>query len=157
MCPSDTHETKRDTMSYTATARSIDGTLRHEIDVNGRHTITTDEPASLGGTDTAPTPHELLAATLASCVSTMIVLYARRRDWDLGEVRVDVDYDADTSPRQVDVTVHLPGGLTPGQTERLERVANTCPVRRALEAGFTFDERVVTGIPRPARPASQAA
>ena len=41
-------------MSFTATARSIDGTLRHEIDVNGRHTITTDEPESLGGTDTAP-------------------------------------------------------------------------------------------------------
>ena len=37
------------------------------------HTITTDEPASLGGTDTAPTPHELLTATLASCVSTMLV------------------------------------------------------------------------------------
>jgi putative redox protein len=144
-------------MSYTATARSIGGTLRHEIDVNGRHTITTDEPASLGGTDTAPTPHELLAATLASCVSTMIVLYAQRRDWDLGEVRVDVDYDADTSPRRVDVTVHLPEGLTPGQAKRLERVASTCPVRRALEAGFTFDERVVTDIPRPARPASQAA
>lgn len=144
-------------MSYTATAHSIDGTLRHEIDVNGRHTITTDEPASLGGTDTASTPHELLAAALASCVSTMIVLYAQRRDWDLGEVRVDVSYDADTSPRRVDVTVHLPVGVTPDQTKRLKRVANTCPVRRALEAGFTFDERLVTDIPSPARPMSQAA
>ena len=66
-------------MSYTATAQPIDGTLRHEIDVNGRHTITTDEPDRLGGTDTAPRPHELLAATLASCVSTMIVLYAQRQ------------------------------------------------------------------------------
>ena len=95
-------------MSYTATARSIDGTLRHEIDVNRRHTITTDEPENLGGTDTAPTPHELLAATLASCVSTMIVLYAQRRDWDLGDVRVDVDYDADTTPRRVEVTFTSP-------------------------------------------------
>jgi putative redox protein len=144
-------------MSYTATAHSIGGTLRHEIDVNGRHTITTDEPASVGGTDTASTPHELLAATLASCVSTMIVLYAQRRDWDLGEVRVDVSYDADTSPRRVDVTVHLPEGLTPDQTKRLERVASTCPVRRALEAGFTFDERLVSDIPAPARPTSQGA
>jgi organic hydroperoxide reductase OsmC/OhrA len=84
-------------MSYTATARSIDGTLLHEIDVNGRHTITTDEPKTLGGTDTAPSPHELLAAMLASCVSTMIVLYAQRREWDLGDFRVDVDYDADTT------------------------------------------------------------
>jgi putative redox protein len=84
-------------MSYQATAQSIDGSLRHEVEVNGRHTIITDEPERLGGTDTAPTPHELLAATLASCVSTMIVLYARNRDWSLGDVRVDVDYDADVT------------------------------------------------------------
>lgn len=131
-------------MSYQATAQSIDGSLRHEVEVNGRHTIITDEPERLGGTDTAPTPHELLAATLASCVSTMIVLYARNRDWSLGDVRVDVDYDADVTPRRVDVTVHLPDGLSPDQTKRLERVAATYPVRRALEAGFVFGERMLT-------------
>ena len=131
-------------MNYTATARPINGTLRHEIDVNGRHSITTDEPNRLGGTDTAPTPHELLAATLASCVSTMLVLYARSRDIDLAELRVDVDYDADASPRQVEITIHLPDHLSDDQVKRLEKVAETCPVRRALEAGFTFDERLVT-------------
>ena len=139
-------------MTFTASAHSIDGTLRHEIDVNGRHTITTDEPESLGGTDTAPAPHELLAATLASCVSTMIVLYARRRDWDLGDVRVDVEYDANTTPRQVEVSVHLPAGLTAEQTERLRRVADTCPVRRALAAGFTFAERLEHDLPAPELP-----
>jgi putative redox protein len=131
-------------MSYTATAQPINGTLRHKIDVNGRHSITTDEPNRLGGTDTAPTPHELLGATLASCVSTMLVLYAHPRDIDLADLRVDVDYDADTSPRQVEITIHLPDHLTDDQVKRLEKVAETCPVRRALEAGFTFNERLVT-------------
>ena len=135
-------------MSFTASAHSVNGTLRHEIDVNGRHTITTDEPESLGGTDAGPAPHELLAATLASCVSTMIVLYAQRKEWDLGDVRVDVEYDADVTPRRVEVAVHLPDGLTTDQTERLTRVADTCPVRRALEAGFVFDERIEHDVPR---------
>ena len=72
----------------------------------------------------------------------MIVLYAQRRDWKLRDVRVDVNYDADVTPRRVEVMVHLPEGLTADQTERLRRVADTCPVRRALEAGFTFEERV---------------
>jgi putative redox protein len=133
-------------MSFTASARSIDGSLRHEIDVNGRHTIITDEPESLGGTDTAPAPHELLAAMLASCVSTMIVLSAQRREWQLEDVRVDVEYDTDSSPRRVEVTVHLPDGLTPEQVGRLRRVAETCPARRALEAGFTFDEEVALDL-----------
>ena len=42
-------------MSYTATAQPIDGTLRHQIDVNGRHAITTDEPTTLGGSDFSAT------------------------------------------------------------------------------------------------------
>jgi putative redox protein len=144
-------------MSYTATARPIDGTLRHEIDVNGRHRITTDEPAKLGGTDTAPTPHELLAATLASCVSTMIMLYAQRHGWDLGETQVDVEYDADTTPRHVEVILRLPDGLTAEQIKRLQRVAQTCPVRRSLEAGFTFDERLEHDTPAAARATAQPA
>ncbi len=130
-------------MTMTAIARSVDGTLRHEIDVNGRHMIVTDEPERIGGTDAGPAPHELLAAMLASCVSTMIALYARTRDWQLGELRVDVVYDPESTPRDVHVTVHLPEGLTSDQVRRLRRVAETCPARRALEAGFTFDEQFV--------------
>lgn len=131
-------------MSLTASARSIGGTMRHEIDVNGRHTIVTDEPQSLGGTDVGPAPHELLPATLASCISTMIVLYALRKGWDVGDVRVDVEYHHESEPRRFDVEVHLPDGLTDEQLVRLRRVADTCPVRRALEGSFEFDERVLT-------------
>ena len=133
-------------MSFTASARSIDGTLRHEIDVNGRHTIATDEPDSLGGTDTGPAPHELLPAMVASCVSTMIVLYARRHDWETDGVRVDVAYDAETTPRRLELDIHLPAGLDADQVARLRRVADTCPVRRAFEAGFAFDETIVADV-----------
>lgn len=129
-------------MTMTATASSVDGGFRHEIDVNGRHTILTDEPKRLGGTDQGPAPHELLPAMLASCVSTTIIAYARARDWDLGQARVEVAYDSDSTPRHVDVRIYLPEGLTADQIRRLRRAAETCPARRALEAGFTFDEEL---------------
>ncbi len=129
----------------TAVARSLDGGLKHEVDVNGRHIIVTDEPERLGGTDAGPAPHELLAAMLASCISTMIVLYARARDWGLDDVRVEVSYDSEATPRHVEVRVHLPAGLTPDQVRRLRRVADTCPARRALESGFMFDEQLIVG------------
>ena len=131
-------------MSMTATARRVGNALEHEVDVNGRHTIVTDEPERLGGSDLGPAPHELLAAMLASCVATMIAMYAQNRDWDIGEVAVEVNYDANTIPRHVAVNVHLPDNLTSDQLRRLERVAETCPARRALEAGFVFEERVAT-------------
>ncbi len=128
----------------TATANRVGDGLMHVVDVNGRHTITTDEPERLGGSDRGPAPHELLAATLASCIATMIAVYAKNRDWDIGETSVGVDYDPDSVPRRFAIEIHLPEELTPEQQARLERVAETCPVRRALEAGFAFEERVLT-------------
>ena len=130
-------------MSMTATARRAGNGLKHEVDVNGRHTIVTDEPEHLGGTDQGPAPHELLAATLASCIATVIAMYAQNRGWDIGETAVDVDYDPNSSPRHFAIDMRLPNDLTPDQRRRLERVAETCPARRALEAGFSFEERIV--------------
>lgn len=130
-------------MAFTASARRVGRTLKHEVDVNGRHTIVTDEPLSVGGTDEGPAPHELLPAALASCIATMIALYAERRDWDIGEMSVDVFYDNEASPRRFEIFLLLPSGLSRDQLSRLERVAATCPLRRALETGFRFDEHLV--------------
>jgi len=132
-------------VSLTASARRIDDKLLHEVDVNNRHTIVTDEPVELGGGDVGPAPHELLPATLAACISTMISMYAQNKGWQLSGVRVDVEYDHQSVPRHFDVVVQLPDGLTPDQIERLRRVADSCPVRRAMEAGFSFDERITIG------------
>ena len=80
-------------MAMTATARRVGDTLKHEVEVNGRHVIVTDEPVHLGGRDEGPAPHELLPATLAACISTMIAMYAQRqrlgdrRDSRRGELR----------------------------------------------------------------------
>jgi putative redox protein len=132
----------------TATARRVGASLNHEVDVNGRHTILTDEPVSLGGSDLGPAPHELLAATLASCIATMIAVYGKNRGWDIGETSVEVNYDPDSSPRHFAIDIHVPNDLTLEQRGKLERVAETCPVRRALEAGFSFEERLVTAPAR---------
>lgn len=126
-------------------ATAVGGTdsLRHEVYVNDRHVIHTDEPEELLGTDTEPAPHELLPAALASCISTMVALYAKRKGWEIGDVLVEVEYDYKAEPREFSVDVYLPEGLTDEQSARLTRVAETCPVKRAFEAGFVVHERVV--------------
>jgi putative redox protein len=130
-------------MDMTATARPVDRTLCHVVDVNGRHTMITDEPIALGGADAGPAPHELLPAMLAACASTMITMYANARGLELGELRVDVRYDPEPTPRRVELVVHPSVDLTDDQAARLRRIVDTCPVKRALEAGFTFDEKIV--------------
>ena len=130
-------------MSLNAISRSMPGSLRQEIVINGTHRLITDEPADVGGDGSAPAPHELLPAALASCVSTTLVMYARRNHWNIGQVTVDVNYDHRSTPRHADIEIELSGDLTADQLERLERVAAACPVRRSIETGVDFDEHIV--------------
>jgi putative redox protein len=139
-----------ETMSLTATARSIRGTLRQEVVIDGKHRLITDEPEHVGGEGSAPAPHELVPAALASCVATTLVMYARTKDWNLGDVSVAVDYDNRSTPRRFEVRIELGGELTAEQLERLMKVAESCPVRRSIEAGSEFEETISCREPAPA-------
>lgn len=134
-------------MSLTATARSVPGTLRQEILVDGRHRLVTDEPPAVGGDGTAPAPHELFPAALAACISTTLVMYARTKKWQLGEVEVEVDYDHRSTPRLFEIEIRLTGDLSEAQLERLEKVAAGCPLRRSIESGIEFVERIALQTP----------
>ena len=131
-------------MSGRAVARRIAG-YRHEVDIDGEHTLTTDEPESEGGANTGPRPTRVLAASLAACTATTIEMYANRKGWDVGqlEVEVEIEYDGPV-PSQFTVTLHLPGGLTEEQLERLRVIAGKCPVHKVLasETSVAITDRV---------------
>jgi uncharacterized OsmC-like protein len=67
-------------------------------------------------------------------------MYARTKRWELGEVSVAVDYDNRSTPRRFDVAIELSADLTDDQLRRLEKVAESCPVRRSIEVGIEFVE-----------------
>jgi putative redox protein len=134
-------------MSLTAIARSIPGTLRQEVVIDGKHRLITDEPERLGGEGSGPAPHELFPAALASCVATTLVMYAHTKGWELGDVSVAVDYDNRSTPRRFGVAIELRGDLSDEQLRRLEKVAASCPVRRAVEAGIEFQETIARREP----------
>jgi uncharacterized OsmC-like protein len=129
-------------MSLTATALSIPGTLRQEVVIDGQHRLITDQPERLGGDGSGPSPHELFPAALAACVSVTLAQYARTKGWELGDIRVAVDYDHHSTPRRFAVAIELGGDLTDAQLERLARVARACPLRRSIEAGIEFEETI---------------
>jgi putative redox protein len=129
-------------MSLTASARSIPGTLRQEVLIDGRHRLLTDEPEAVGGNGSAPAPHELFPAALAACVSTTLVMYARTKKWRLDGVDVDVEYDHRATPRRFEIDIRVTGDLSAAQLDMLDKVAAACPVRRGIETGIEFVERL---------------
>ncbi len=122
--------------------RSDPKRLRNEVEVR-EHRLVIDEPAEKGGEDQGPTPQELLAASLAACTAITIEMYARRKEWELGELEVECEYETAErgSPTSFTLILRLPGGLSPDQVERLERIAAKCPVHRTLEGDVHFQQR----------------
>ncbi len=94
-----------------------------------------DEPAALGGLDLGPTPHDLVCAGLAACTAQTLRLYAKRKDWPLGEVIVEVTHERSLDLDPPDVftrTLTLRGALDDDQRERLAEIAEKCPVHLLL-------------------------
>src|SRR5262245_53741836 len=113
---------------HRAIARRRQG-YEHEIEIR-EHRLISDEPEDRGGTDTGPTPTELLAGSLASCSAITIEMYADRKGWELGQVEVEVDYEerASERPASFDVKLRIPAELTDEQRKRILVIAGKCPV-----------------------------
>lgn len=64
-----------------------------EIKSPSGNTIIADEPVEIGGKDLGFSPKELLASSLAACTSATVRMYADRKEWDLQEVKIDMELD----------------------------------------------------------------
>jgi putative redox protein len=104
----------------------------------GPASFVADEPVELGGLDLGPNPHELVSAGLAACTSQTLRLYAKRKGWPLGPVRVSVTHAHNLSlspPDVFTVVIALHGPLDDEQRAHLMDIAARCPVHLMLTAG----------------------
>jgi uncharacterized OsmC-like protein len=114
--------------------------------VIGPHRLTADEPIEVGGTETGPSPYDLLLAALGSCTSMTISLYARTKKWPLESVTIHLRHsrihaadcrECETKMGKIDRIerkIHLIGSLEPEQHEKLLEIADKCPVHRTLKS-----------------------
>ena len=117
-----------------------------------QHQWHADEPTEAGGTDTGPTPGELMLGALGACMAITCRLYAERKGWDLRRVEVQLDYErfkgsdyarhigSDAFVHEVREALVFHGELDDRQRKRLRDIAGKCPIHRLLEYPTYFVE-----------------
>jgi putative redox protein len=112
--------------------------------VSGHHRLTADEPVALGGSDSGPSPYELLLASLGACTSITLRMYAGRKDWDLGKITVGLRYTRDADKKErIDRRLSFSKPLSPEQKARLVEIAAKTPVTLTLLHGVPIDTTLV--------------
>lgn len=123
--------------------REVAGSLTQKINTH-QHEFYADEPASVGGNDLGPNPYELLLASLGTCTSMTLRMYARHKGIELKSIEITLKHsrihaeDCENCETQtgkldrIDKQIVVRGELTSKQVTRLGEIADRCPVHRTL-------------------------
>lgn len=105
------------------------------VDVRG-HRLQVDQPTEAGGTDTAPTPTELFAASLATCVAFYAGRYLHRHGLPRAGLRVRTEFILATDRPARVTSLHLvvvpPPELPEQRRAALLAVASHCTIHNTL-------------------------
>ncbi len=118
---------------------------------SGPHRFFADEPKSVGGLNSGPSPYDLVAAGIGACTSMTLRMYADLKKLDIGRISVQVSHnkvhatdcavctdEERDSNAKIDIFNRIVTTSEPvddATRERLLKIADKCPVHRTLEHG----------------------
>jgi uncharacterized OsmC-like protein/pimeloyl-ACP methyl ester carboxylesterase len=128
----------------------------------GSHRLLADEPASVGGLDSGPSPYDYLAIALGACTSMTLRVYAEYKHLSMGRLtvrvnhgKVPVDHCADCGKAvegrmgkidRFERLISVEGSIDAAAREKLVEIANKCPVHRTLEASAAVVTKIVVSV-----------
>lgn len=100
------------------------------------HEIKADEPERRGGTNTGPSPFELLLSSLGACTAITLRMYADRKQWDLGTMGVKLRLLKEGDTQTIERLITISASLNDEQKAKVLEIADKTPVTKAVGAGI---------------------
>ncbi|ADR22790.1 redox protein [Marivirga tractuosa] len=112
----------------------------HPLKTNATHnrsgnSLITDAPIDNNGEGAYFSPTDLAATSLASCMLTVMGIYADQNNLELGEIKCDLQKEMAANPRRIKViTINIDWktNLPENEIQKLKNVALNCPVSKSL-------------------------
>jgi uncharacterized OsmC-like protein/alpha-beta hydrolase superfamily lysophospholipase len=120
------------------------GKFTNSIITGSGHVLAADEPLSVGGDDTGPSPYDLLLSALGACKSMTMRMYAEHKGYKLERAEVRLSHDkihaedcekCETKQGKVDqivTDITISGDLTAEERQKIFEIAERCPVHKTL-------------------------
>jgi putative redox protein len=125
---------------FTASAQTHTTSAKYQaVTSSGSHTITSDEPETIGGCGTSPTPHDLLLASLGSCTAITLKMYIERKGWQIDDITVDMELFRADAGTIIEIKLSFNGKLSEDQNKRLVQIANLCPIHKLMAGNIFID------------------
>ena len=105
----------------------------------GGFSLVADEPIGGGGRNAGPAPYNLLLASLGACTAITLKMYADRKGWSIGALKVALTlHKDDDGGTHIARLLSSDAPLEAAQWDKLVEIAGKTPVTRTLRAGATI-------------------
>jgi ribosomal protein S12 methylthiotransferase accessory factor len=120
------------------------GGKRVNAEINGM-VVETDQPVTLGGEGTAPTPYALFLASLGTCAGISILGFCRGRNIPTEGIRLAQRLQYMSAPDgksrldKIVIEITVPPGFPEKYRKTLVKVADQCAVKKTIMNPPVFD------------------
>jgi putative redox protein len=109
---------------------------------DGRHHADADVVPAKGGQDAGFGPHDLMEASLATCINMWIGMQADKLGIPVGPISVSVTLKRDRPEHAIfEYSIEFKNALPIDQRATLMKAAENCPVVNTLLKRISFDRR----------------